>query len=72
VDITVLIAVITALIAVCGWLVTRVHAQNQLISTQRGTIDALTRQLDRMDLIGEVTEKVLANLPVTRTGGPKR
>lgn len=71
-DTTVLIAVITALLAVCGWLVTRVHAQNQLISTQRGTIDALTRQLDRMAMIGEVTEQVLASLPAALSKGPKR
>lgn len=69
----VLIAVVTLLCTLCGWLVSRVAAQNTIIDTQRDTIDELKRQVDRMSMIGEVTEKVLANLPLSRpSGGGKR
>ncbi len=60
--------VVTISIAVIGWLVLRINAQNQIISTQRDTIDTLNRQLDRQAIVGEVVEKVLNQLPKPREG----
>lgn len=71
-DISVLVVVISVLTAICGWAVSRVVSLNQIINTQRDTIDELKRQVDSLTMIGIVTEKVLDSLPVPRTGGKKR
>lgn len=70
--VTVLIAVVTLLTALSGWLVSRVFAQNAIIDTQRETIDALKRQVDRMEMTAEITDRVLAQLPKPRSPGGNR
>lgn len=69
--VTVLSTVIMVLVAAVGWLVARNHTLNQLVATQRDTIDTLKRQVDRMELTAEITDRVLSQLPLPKTPGPK-
>lgn len=69
---TVLGVVITVLMGVAGWLVARNHTLNQLVAVQRDTIDKLTRQVDRMELTAEITDRVLSQLPLPKSPGVKR
>lgn len=64
--------VVTVLIAIIGWLVARNHTLNQVVATQRETIDTLKRQVDRYEVIDQVTEQVLKSLPQSRAPGSKR
>jgi hypothetical protein len=70
--VTVLGIVVTALVAACGWLAARNHTLNQLVATQRDTIDTLKRQVDRMELTAEITDRVLSQLPPAKAPGVKR
>jgi hypothetical protein len=70
---TVVPIVITVLIAIIGWLLTRLHTLNQLIDTQRETISELRRQVDRLEITAELTDRlVAAQLPKPRQSGGAR
>lgn len=68
----VLTAVVGIAVTVVGWLVSRMTTQNELIRTQRETIDVLKRHNDRLEVAAEVTERVLNSLPQPRAPGGKR
>jgi hypothetical protein len=60
---------ITVALTVIGWIVTRLVSANQVISTQRETIDTLRRQLDRMEITAELTNKIMLHLPLQKSSG---
>lgn len=64
--------VVTVAIAVIGWLVTRNHTLNQVVLTQRETIDTLKRQVDRLEITAELTDRIMSQLPKPRTPGGGR
>lgn len=64
--------VVTVALTVIGWLVARNHTLNQVISTQRETIDTLRRQNDRLEITAELTDKFLSQLPKQRSPGGTR
>lgn len=61
--------VVTIALTVIGWVVTRLVSANQVISTQRETIDTLRRQLDRMEITAELTNKIMLHLPLPKSSG---
>lgn len=63
--------VVTVALTVIGWMVTRIVSANQVISTQRETIDTLRRQLDRMEITAELTNKIMLHLPLQKSSGSK-
>lgn len=64
--------VVTVALTVIGWLVARNHTLNQVIATQRETIDTLRRQVDRLEITAELTDKIMNQLPKQRaSGSPK-
>lgn len=67
--VTVVPIVVTILLAVIGWLITVVHTKSQVIATQAETIRAQERQIDRLEITAELTDRVVAQLPKPRTGG---
>lgn len=64
--------IVSAAVTVIGWLIARLTTQNEVIRTQRETIDVLKRQNDRLETAADVTERVLASLPQQRQPGGKR
>jgi hypothetical protein len=64
--------IVTVALTVIGWLVARNHTLNQLVSTQRETIDTLRRQVDRMEITAELTDKIMSQLPKPRASGASR
>ena len=64
--------VVTVALTAIGWLVARNHTLNQLVSTQRETIDTLRRQVDRMEITAELTDKIMNQLPKPRPSGGSR
>lgn len=64
--------IVTASIGILSWVVSRMTTQNELIRTQRETIDVLKRHNDRLEVAAEVTERVLSSLPQPRAPGGKR
>jgi uncharacterized membrane-anchored protein YhcB (DUF1043 family) len=64
--------IVSASVTVIGWMVARLTTQNEVIRTQRETIDVLKRQNDRLETAADVTERVLSSLPVQRQPGGKR
>jgi hypothetical protein len=69
---TVMPIMITVLIASIGWLLARLHTLNQLVDTQRETISELRRQVDRLEITAELTDKLLTQLPKPRASGGTR
>lgn len=67
--VTVVPIVVTILLAVIGWLITVVHTKSQVIATQAETIRAQERQIDRLEITAELTDRVVSQLPKPRTGG---
>lgn len=61
--------IVTVSLTVIGWLVARNHTLNQVISTQRETIDTLRRQNDRLEITAELTDKIMNQLPKRRSSG---
>lgn len=59
--------IILALLMVIGWFVVHVRAQNAIIATQRETVAALTRQVDRLEITADLTDRFLRGLPQQRT-----
>jgi FtsZ-binding cell division protein ZapB len=55
--------VVTVALTAMGWLLTRNYALNQIIATQRETIDTLRRQVDRLEITAELTDKIMSQLP---------
>lgn len=68
---TALSTLVAGLATICGWLVARNHTLNQLVHTQRQTIDTQARQLDKTEIIGELNKRILEALPEPRTGGKR-
>jgi hypothetical protein len=64
--------VVTVALTAMGWLLTRNYALNQIIATQRETIDTLRRQVDRLEITAELTDKIMSQLPKPRTSGGTR
>lgn len=64
--------VVTVALTAMGWLFTRNYALNQIIATQRETIDTLRRQVDRLEITAELTDKIMSQLPKPRTSGGTR
>lgn len=65
--------IVSASLVIIGWLVQRITAQNEVHRTQRETIDTQKRQIDRLETAADVTNDVLARLPLPRApGGGKR
>jgi hypothetical protein len=64
--------VVTVALTAMGWLLTRNYALNQIIATQRETIDTLRRQVDRLEITAELTDKIMSQLPKPRTPGGTR
>jgi hypothetical protein len=64
--------VVTVALTAMGWLLTRNYALNQIISTQRETIDTLRRQVDRLEITAELTDKIMSQLPKPRISGGTR
>jgi hypothetical protein len=64
--------VVTVALTAMGWLLTRTYALNQIIATQRETIDTLRRQVDRLEITAELTDKIMSQLPKPRTPGGTR
>lgn len=61
--------IVTVSLTVIGWLVARNHTLNQVVSTQRETIDTLRRQNDRLEITAELTDKIMNQLPKRRSSG---
>jgi uncharacterized membrane-anchored protein YhcB (DUF1043 family) len=61
--------VVTVALTVIGWVVARLISAKQVISTQRETIDTLRRQLDRMEITAELTNKIMLHLPLQKSSG---
>jgi len=69
----ILAMVVTISLGVLSWVVSRMTTQNEVIRTQRETIEVQRRQIDRLEVAAEVTERVLSSLPQPRApGGGKR
>lgn len=66
---TIMPVVITVLLAIIGWLLSRLHTQDQLVATQRETISELRRQVDRLEITAKLTDQIMAQLPKPRSGG---
>lgn len=70
--IAVLAVVTTIVLTVGGWsvghLLTRLRTADALVSTQRDTIEDLRRQVQRLEITAELTDKFLTQLPRTATG----
>jgi hypothetical protein len=64
--------VVTVALTAMGWLLTRNYALNQIIATQRETIETLRRQVDRLEITAELTDKIMSQLPKPRTPGGTR
>lgn len=64
--------IVTVALTVIGWLVARNVTLNQLVSTQRETIDTLRRQVDRLEITAELTDKIMSQLPKPRLSGGSR
>lgn len=65
--------IVTAALTTLGWVLARLTTQNEVIRVQRETIDVQKRQIDRLEVAAEVTERVLSSLPQPRApGGAKR
>lgn len=64
--------IVTVSLTVIGWLVARNHTLNQVISTQRETIDTLRRQVDRLEITADLTDKIINQLPRSRSSGSTR
>ncbi len=54
---------------VIGMLVTRMTTQNEVIRTQKETIDTQRRQLDRLEIAADVSNRLLDALPLPRSTG---
>jgi hypothetical protein len=67
----VVVAVLGGATTVIGWLVSRITTQNEVIRTQKTTIDTQARSLDMMEITGRLQDKMLQVIPSPR-GGPER
>jgi hypothetical protein len=70
--ISLLTVVITLVTTIGGWsvghLLTRLRTADALVSTQRDTIEDLRRQVQRLEITAELTDKFLTQLPRPATG----
>jgi hypothetical protein len=65
----VVVLIVTASLTAGGWLMSRLTTQNEVIRTQRETIDVLKRHNDRLEVTADVTDKLMSSLPRPRTPG---
>lgn len=62
--------VVTVLLTIIGWLLAERGTRNKLIDTQRETIRAYERQIDRMEITAKLTDMVVSQqLPQQRVPG---
>lgn len=55
--------IVTMSMTIVGWLVARLTTQNEVIRTQKETIETQRRMVDNLEITGKLQDKLLKALP---------